>query len=88
MQDELGPVEFWDGPMAAVVTRKVKLIKVVETATFTTLTMQFPATPATTGAANPNALTYPSLAEIRDVASFRLLTGSIHVIYSQGQPST
>lgn len=87
MQDELGPVEFWDGPMAAVVTRKVKLLKVLEDATFTSLTMQFPATPATTGAANPSAIAFPALAEIRDVASFRLLTGSIQVIYSQGLPS-
>lgn len=82
MQDQLGPTEFWDGPMGAVVARKTKLIKVVETATFTTLTMQFPATPATAGAADPNALTYPALAEIRDVASFRLLTGSIQAIYN------
>lgn len=87
MQNQLGPVEFWDGPMGAVVTRKTKVIKVMEEATFTTLTMQFPATPATSGAANPNALTYPALAEIRDVASFRLLTGSIQVIYSQGLPN-
>lgn len=88
MQDELGPVEFWDGPMGAVVTRKVKLLKVVEEATFTSLTMQFPATPATAGAANPSTMTFPALAEIRDVASFRLLTGSIQVIYSQGKPLT
>jgi hypothetical protein len=87
MQDQLGPTEFWDGAMAAVVTRKTKVIKVVEQATFTTLTMQFPATPATTGAANPNALTYPAQAEIRDVASFRLATGSIQAIYAQGEPS-
>lgn len=87
MQDKLGPVEFWKGAMAAVITRKTKVIIVMETAVFTTLTMQFPATPATTGAVNPSTLTFPALAEIRDVASFRLLSGSIQTIYSQGLPS-
>jgi hypothetical protein len=85
MQDQLGPTEFWDGAMSAVVTRKTKVIKVIEDAAFTTLTMQFPATPATTGAANPNALSFPALAEIRDVASFRLASGSIQVIYAAGK---
>lgn len=87
MQDQLGPVEFWNGPMGAVVVRKTKVINVLADATFTTLTMQFSATPATAGAANPSALTFPALAEIRDVASFRLLTGSIQTIYAQGLPS-
>ena len=82
MQEYLGPVEFFDGAMAAVVTRKVKVIIVVEQAAFTTLTLQFPATPPTTGAANPNALSFSPLAEIRDVASFRLASGSIQVIYA------
>lgn len=87
MQDQLGPTEFWDGPMAGPLVRKTKVLRVIEDATFTVLTMQFPATPATTGAADPTDISYPATMEIRDVASFQLLTGSIQVIYAQGLPS-
>lgn len=87
MQDQLGPVEFWDGAMASPVVRKVKVLKILENAAFTVLTMQFPATPATTGAADPADLAFPATLEIRDVASFQLASGSIQVIYSQGLPS-
>lgn len=86
MQDQLGPVEFWKGAMGAVVTRRTKVVKIMEAAAFTTLTMQFPATPATAGAVNPSTLSFPPLAEIRDVASFRLLSGAIQVIYAAGLP--
>lgn len=90
MQEYLGPTEFWDGAMADPVVRKTKVIKIVESSTFTVLEMQFPNTPATTGAADAVALssvTFPATFEIRDVASFQLATGSIQAIYSQGQPS-
>jgi hypothetical protein len=62
-------------------------LKVVEDAVFSVLTMQFPATPATTGAADPVTMNYPALIELRDVASFKLASGSIQVIYAQGKPS-
>lgn len=82
MQESLGPTEFFKGAMGAVVTRKAKLIKVLEEpTTFTTLTMQFPALPAGTGAVNPNTISYDAMQEIRDVATFRLATGAIQVIY-------
>lgn len=80
-QQYVGPIEYFDGVMGAVVTRKVKVIRVVEDAAFTTLTMQFPGTPATSGAANPSTLSFPATFEIWDVASFRLLSGSIQVVY-------
>jgi len=80
-QQYVGPVEWFDGAMGAVVARKVKVIRIVEDAAFTTLTMQFPTTPATSGAVAPSVLTFPATFEIWDVASFRLLSGSIQVIY-------
>lgn len=80
-QQYRGPIEYFDGAMAAAVVRKVKVIRVIEEATFTSLTMQFPSTPATAGAANPSAISFPALMEIWDVAAFRLLTGSIQVVY-------
>lgn len=84
MQEQLGPTEFWDGAMGASVVRPVKVLRVMEDATFTVLTMQFPATPATAGAADPVDLSYPATTELRDVASFQLATGSIQVIYNRG----
>lgn len=81
----LGPTEFFTGPMSAVITRKVKMIKIVADAIFTTLTMQFPGTPTVgNGVVNPNTLTFTSNSSywIEDVASFRLLSGSIQVIYA------
>lgn len=88
MQDQLGPTEFFSGAMTAIVTRKVKLIKViVEPTTFAVLTFQFPATPANGEAVNPATLAYDAMQEIRDVASFKLATGGIQVIYSQGLPN-
>lgn len=80
-QQYVGPIEYFDGPMASAVARKVKVIRVIEDAAFTILTMQFPGTPATTGAADPADLTFPATFEIWDVASFQLLTGSIQVVY-------
>lgn len=84
-EDQLGPVEFWDGT-SPLVKRKVKVLKIVETATFASLTMQFPATPATGGAADPSALSFPAFFEIRDVKSFQLASGSIQCIYEYGLP--
>jgi len=77
----VGPVEWFDGAMGAVVTRKVKVIRVVEDAVFATLTMQFPKTPPTSGAAAASALSFPATFEIWDVAAFQLTSGSIQVIY-------
>jgi hypothetical protein len=85
-EDQLGPSEFWDGAMGSPLVRKVKVLKVVENAVFTSLVMQFPATPATTGAANPNALTFPAFFELRDVKSFQLASGSVQAIYAYGLP--
>jgi hypothetical protein len=68
--------------MGAVVTRKAKVIRVVEAAAFTNLTMQFPkSAPASTGAVNPSTLAFPAFFEIWDVAAFQLTSGAIEVIY-------
>lgn len=85
--DDLGPVEFWDNTMPATVTRKTKVLKVLADATFSVLTFQFPATPATTGAVAPTTVTFPMLFEIEDVASFRLATGKVQAIYAFGLPN-
>lgn len=77
----VGPIEYFDGAMGAVVARKVKVIRIVEDAAFTSLTMQFPTDPATAGAADPATLSFPATFEIWDVASFRLASGSIQVVY-------
>lgn len=83
MRTTLGPTEFFSGAMAAVITKKVKKIIVIADATFTTLTMQWPPSPTGTGAVAPTTLTFLAAAkyEIEDVASFRLATGAIQVIY-------
>jgi hypothetical protein len=81
MQDQLGPVEFFSGAMAAASTRKAKVIKCLEAVTFSTLVMQFPAGPADASAVAPTAVTFPPLFDLRDVKSFRLATGSVEVVY-------
>lgn len=80
-QELRGPTEFFDGAMAAVITRKVKVIHIIEDAVFTTLTMQWPQTPASAGAAVATSLSFPGYFQLWDVASFRLLSGSIQVVY-------
>lgn len=84
MRTTLGPTEFFTGPMGSVITKKVKMIKIVADAIFTTLTMQFPGVTVGNGIVNPSTLTFLAAAryEIEDVASFRLLSGSIQVIYA------
>lgn len=78
---QVGPIEFFDGAMASPVVRKTKVIRVVENAVFSELVMQFPTTPATSGAADPANITFPAMFEIWDVASFELASGSIQVVY-------
>jgi len=84
MRTSLGLNEFFTGPMSSVITRKVKRIKIVSDAVFTTLTMQFPAGTVGNGAVNPSTLTFLASAPyiLEDVASFRLLSGSIEVVYA------
>lgn len=75
-----GPTDVFSGAMGAAVTRKVKCIRIIATAAFTSLSFQFPA--STAGAAGPETIAaYPALFELYDVASFRLASGSIQVIY-------
>ena len=78
----LGPTEYFTGAMNAVITRDVKEIRCITAVTFTTLTMQFVAGTTSPAPVNPNTLTFPALWIIGYVASFRLLTGSIQVIYN------
>lgn len=80
-QEYLGPIEYFDGAMAGVVTRKVKVIRVIEDAAFTELEMQWPGAPPTTGAADPATIAFPALFEIWDVEAFQLASGSIQVVY-------
>lgn len=79
-QQYVGPIEYFDGTSIEVV-RKVKVIRVIEDAVFTTLVMQFPTTPATSGASDPADISFPATFEIWDVASFELASGSIQVVY-------
>ena len=82
MQSQLGATEFFAGAGTVTVTRKAKVIKMLEASTFTVLTMQFPATPAATDAVAGTTRTFPATTELRDVATFRLATGAIQVIYN------
>lgn len=83
MQNQLGATEFFTGAGTVVVSRKAKLIKMLAASTFTTLTMQFPATPASVDAVTGETpRSFPPLYELRDVSTFRLLTGQIQVIYN------
>jgi hypothetical protein len=77
----LGPTEFFTGAMNAVIVRNVKEIHCLGAVTFTTLTFQFPAGTVSPAPVNPNTITYPVLSVLSYIESFRLLTGSIQVIY-------
>jgi hypothetical protein len=77
--DEAGPQDVFTGPMAAVITRRVKRMFILSNATFTSMAYMFPsgealAVPTTTP-------TYPALTELRNIKSFRLLTGSALVVF-------
>lgn len=88
MQDQLGPTEFFGGAMTTTVNRKVKVIKVIEeSTTFAVLTFMFPTSPRHPEAVDPTTLTYDAMQEIRDVAAFKLASGGIQVIYTQGLPN-
>lgn len=71
--------------MATGITRFAQKIKILEDATFTTLTFKFPG--GETQAANPNAVTYLAAAsiELEEVKTFRLLTGSIMVWFAHAK---
>ena len=77
----LGPTEFFTGAMGAVITRKVKEIRCLSAVTFTTLTFQFQTATSSPAPVNPNTITYPVYTVLSYIESFRLLTGSIQVIY-------
>jgi len=77
--EEQGPTSVFNGPMGAASTRLAKSITFLAASTFTSLTFMYDA--AEPGAANPNVPTYPVLSQIRDVKSFRLLTGACVVIF-------
>jgi len=75
--EDRGPTSIFSGAMAAVTTRNVKSMRFLAASTFTSLTFMYDA--ADPNQVNPNVPTYPALAEINDVKSFRLLTGAIEV---------
>ncbi len=83
--EDLGPTEFFQGPMVNTVTRNVKLIKMLANSTFAAggLVMMYPAAaPVAPDAIAPSSITsFPAFIEIEDVKSFKLATGSIQVIY-------
>lgn len=84
MRTTLGTTEFFTGPMSTAITRKVKMIRIISDAVFTTLTMQWPEGTSGNGTVAGSTLTFLAAAryEIEDVAVFKLLSGSIQVIYS------
>jgi hypothetical protein len=77
--EETGPTDIFTGAMASVITRRVKRIQVMVACTFTTLTFMYPSGEAQ--ATSATAPTYPPLAEIRDVKTFRLATGTVLVTF-------
>jgi hypothetical protein len=85
MDSNLGATEFFQGAMANTVAKNTKKIKMLANSTFAAggLVMMFQAAPAAPDAlAQPSSITsFPALAEIENVKSFKLLTGSIQVIY-------
>jgi len=85
--DSLGPVEFFSGAMGTVITRKVKRIMIISDAVFTTLTFQFPQSPASAGAVAATTLTFPvgMSYPLTYIASFRLASGAIEVIYEHNR---
>jgi hypothetical protein len=77
----LGPTEFFTGAMASVIDRNAKEIRCITAVTFTTLTFQFIAGTTSPAPVAPTTITYPVGYVVGYVATFRLLTGSIQVVY-------
>lgn len=71
--------------MSTTIERKVKAIFCLADSTFTVLLFQFPADPtgdtAEVDPAAPIAAVFPMFHEIGYVASFKLATGTIQVVY-------
>jgi hypothetical protein len=78
-----GAPSVFSGAMASTITRKVKYIDVLADAVFEVLTFQFNGGEAQQ--VGPETVTYPSLFTIREVASFKLDSGTILVYFSQGK---
>jgi hypothetical protein len=77
--EDAGPTDVFTGPMATAITRRVKCMKFITNATFTTLTFMF--TSGESQAVAPTGPTYPALFELGDIKTFRLLTGSAVVTF-------
>lgn len=79
MQTHLGPRDTYTGAMNVAITRNVKHIRVLDSATFSVLVFMYPANED--DAVNPASITYPALSELNHVLKFQLSSGSIEVIY-------
>lgn len=86
LDNPLGPVAFFSGGMDAALQRPARQIRVIDTATFATLQMEFTAGEITDGAlvdtaGDASGISFPTLSIIHNVKSFKLTTGTIEVIF-------
>jgi hypothetical protein len=79
LEDETGPSDVFTGPMATVITRRVKHIFVITASVFANLTWMFVS--SETQAVNANGPTYPPLFRMYNIKSFQLTSGSVLVVF-------